>query len=113
MTGDRRSDISRGSSARLGELGARLGELLGEPLTGELRQRSSGASRETFAFATAGRGELIAQLERRAGGLGERPAQAPLLAAAGEAGVPVAPLVAHGSDDPVLGSSWLIVEALA
>src|SRR5262249_59386747 len=42
----------------------RLGEILGEPLIGELRRLSSGASRETFAFRTRSRGSLVVQMAR-------------------------------------------------
>jgi aminoglycoside phosphotransferase (APT) family kinase protein len=92
----------------------RLAEVLEEPLADELRRLSSGASRETFAFATAARGELVAQIAR--GGEGKivpAPPQAPLLEAAAKAGVPVARVVARGEDDDVLGASWTVVEALA
>jgi aminoglycoside phosphotransferase (APT) family kinase protein len=91
----------------------RLAEVLEEPLAGEVRRLSSGASRETFAFATRERGELIAQLARGGGNkIVQAPPQAPLLAAAAQAGVPVARVVAHGEDDEVLGASWAVVEAL-
>ena len=105
----------RGGEARapLATIAARLGEVAGEPLAGELRRLSSGASRDTYRFATAARGELVAQLDRRGGKLGGGPPpQAALLQAAARAGVPVAEVVAHGAGDPVLGDSWIVVQAL-
>src|SRR6516165_8555226 len=78
----------------------RLAELLGEPLTGPLEQLSGGASRATFTFATASHGELVVQIERRAAPEREARAQAVLLLAAAQAGVPVARVVAHGGEDP-------------
>ena len=99
--------------ARLATIAERLGEVVGAPLAGELRQLSSGASRDTYRFATAARGELVAQLDRRGGKLGGGPPpQAALLQAAARAGVPVAEVVAHGAEDPVLGDSWIVVQAL-
>jgi aminoglycoside phosphotransferase (APT) family kinase protein len=98
--------------ARARAIAERLGEVLGEGLAGELRRLSSGASRETFAFTTPARGELVAQIARGGQKLVEAPPQAALLAAAAEAGVPVPAVIAHGADDPVLGSSWTVVEAL-
>jgi aminoglycoside phosphotransferase (APT) family kinase protein len=90
----------------------RLAQLLGEPLTGRLTQLSSGASRATYAFATASHGELVVQIERRAAAEREAQAQAALLAAAALAGVPVPALIAHGSQDPVLGGSWIVMRAV-
>jgi aminoglycoside phosphotransferase (APT) family kinase protein len=101
------------SMERLRGISERLGEVLGEPLRGELRRLSSGASRETFAFATTSRGELIAQLDPRGTLHADRPPQAPLLEAAARAGVPVARVVAWGSEDRVLGRSWTVLEALS
>ena len=98
---------------RLDAITQRLVEVLGEPLSGPLRRLSSGASRETFALATASHGELIAQLDPPATGREQRPPQAPLLEAAAEAGVPVAGVVARGNGDPVLGASWTVLEALS
>jgi aminoglycoside phosphotransferase (APT) family kinase protein len=98
--------------ARTRAIAERLGEILGEPLQGELRRLSSGASRETFALETASRGGLVVQIARAGGKLVNPPPQAALLAAAAEAGVPVPAVVAHGVDDQVLGPSWTVVEAL-
>ena len=92
-------------------IASRLEELLGEPVTG-LTQLSGGASRETWSF-DAGRG-LVLQLDRLdadgAPGRDPRPPQAPLLRAAAEAGVPVAPVVAAGEEDAVLGPAWVVLE---
>jgi aminoglycoside phosphotransferase (APT) family kinase protein len=90
----------------------RLRELLGEAPLGEPRQLSSGASRITYLFDTAARGRLVLQVApvgTREAGL---PAQARLLAAAAEAGVPVAAVVAHGRDDDALGGEWIVMQAL-
>jgi aminoglycoside phosphotransferase (APT) family kinase protein len=98
---------------RIRAIAARLGEVLGEPLTGQIRRLSGGASRETFAFSTASHGKLFVQIDRR-GALGADPLpQAALLEAAARAGVPVPAVLAHGSADPVLGLSWTVVEAIA
>jgi aminoglycoside phosphotransferase (APT) family kinase protein len=101
------------AEARTRAVAKRLGEILGEPLTGELRRLSSGASRETFALSTRSRGALVLQIARTGGKLLESPPQAALLAAAAEAGVPVPAVVSHGADDEVLGGSWTLAEALA
>src|SRR5205807_4789417 len=98
---------------RTAALRARLGEVLGEPLTGEIRQLSSGASRETYLCACGARGELVLQCELGGKPSGDAPGQAALLQAAARAGVPVASVVAHGDDDPVLGPVWTLVESLA
>ena len=94
------------------DIAERLAQLLGEPLTGRLERLSSGASRATYAFATAAHGELVVQIERRAAAEREAEAQAALLAAAAQAGVPVPALIAHGSQDPVLGGSWIVMGAV-
>ncbi len=91
---------------------ARLGEVLGEPVTGELRRLSGGASRETYLCACASHGALVLQSEHGGKPSGEPPGQADLLRAAARAGVPVARVVAHGRDDPVLGTAWTLVAAL-
>jgi aminoglycoside phosphotransferase (APT) family kinase protein len=118
MTGERSADevtsVQR-PSARADEAGAvseRLGELLGEPLEGQITQLSSGASRATFAFATATHGGLVLQMDRHAARAEQSQRQAALLTAASQAGVPVAPVVAHGRDDPVLGASWIVMGAI-
>jgi aminoglycoside phosphotransferase (APT) family kinase protein len=102
-----------GASGARGAIAARLEQVLGEPLTGELRQLSSGASRETYRFATEGHGGLILQVDRGAKPGAGPPPQAELLEAAAAAGVPVSRVVAHGADDGALGAGWTVVEALA
>jgi len=105
--------VSGGADGRIDAISGRLAEVLGEPLASKLRRLSSGASRETFSFATPSHGELVVQIEgQRAIGT-DPPPQAPLLAAAARAGVPVPRVVAHGSEDSVLGRSWTVVEAVA
>jgi aminoglycoside phosphotransferase (APT) family kinase protein len=91
-------------------IAARLAEVLGEPLTEGVQQLSSGASRATFAFATAAHGRLVLQMERDAARAEERPGQAELLGAAAWASVPVARVIAHGGEDTVLGASWIVME---
>ena len=96
---------------RVAAIGQRLHELLGARPE-DLRQLSSGASRETWAFTSPAHGALIAQLDGRREGEDERPPQAPVLAAAAAAGVPVPQVIASGRSDTVLGPSWVVVEAL-
>ena len=105
---------SKGAEApsRTRAIADRLGEVLGEPLVGELRRLSSGASRDTFAFCTGSRGSLVVQIAREGGKLVQSPPQAALFAAAAEAGVPVPRVVLHGAADEVLGPSWTVLEAL-
>jgi aminoglycoside phosphotransferase (APT) family kinase protein len=103
-----------GAPTRTQAIADRLAEVLGEPLDGDVRRLSSGASRETFAFSTPARGDLVVQIARGGGGkIVQPPPQAPLLAAAANAGVPTPRVVAHGEQDDVLGASWAVVEALA
>ena len=105
---------SKGAEApsRTRAIAERLGEVLEEPLVGELRRLSSGASRDTFAFDTRSRGALVVQIAREGGKLVQAPPQAALFAAAAAAGVPVPTVVAHGAADEVLGPSWTVLEAL-
>jgi aminoglycoside phosphotransferase (APT) family kinase protein len=98
---------------RTAAIRTRLAELVGEPLVGEIHQLSGGASRETYLCACASRGELVLQTEHAGKPSGEPPGQVALLQAAARAGVPVPSVVAHGSDDPLLGAAWTLVEALA
>jgi YD repeat-containing protein len=100
------------SDDRAGAIAERLETILGESLTEPPKRLSSGASRETWAFATDGHGRLIAQLDADGASYGARPPQAPLLEAAAEAGVPVARVVASGDEDAALGHSWVVLEAL-
>ena len=119
MTRERAAGGEAAGRPREGEIEAqaaaisqRLAHLLGEPLTCPVTQLSSGASRATFALATASHGQLVAQLDRRAAPERDAPAQAALLAAAARAGVPVARVVASGAQDAVLGASWIVVQAI-
>ena len=105
--GDRLSDD------RETRIADRLGEVLGDPVHGGLCRLSSGASRETFAFQVASGRALVVQIEQGGAKLGQSPAQAPLLTAAAQAGVPVPEVIAYGQDDPELGASWWVVESLA
>src|SRR5712692_5473976 len=102
---------------RMGErtaaIRARLTEVLGEPLVGEIHRLSGGASRETYLCACASRGGLVLQTEHAGKPSGQPPGQVALLQAAARAGVPVPSVVAHGGDDPLLGAAWTLVEALA
>jgi aminoglycoside phosphotransferase (APT) family kinase protein len=93
-------------------IAGRLEEALETPLTSPPVRLSSGASRETWMFSAAAHGDLVAQLERSGRRIIERPPQAPLLRAAADAGVPVPAVVASGTDDPVLGQSWIVLEAI-
>ncbi len=91
---------------------SRLAEILGGAQTGELRRLSGGASRETYLYDRGERGALVLQCEHAGKPTGEPPGQAALLEAAATAGVPVAALVAHGREDPVLGAAWTLVETV-
>jgi aminoglycoside phosphotransferase (APT) family kinase protein len=102
----RGGETSEGAQA----IAARLAQVLGEPLTEGVRQLSSGASRATFAFATAAHGRLVLQMQRDVARAEERPAQAALLGAAASASVPVPRVIAHGGEDVVLGASWIVME---
>jgi aminoglycoside phosphotransferase (APT) family kinase protein len=97
---------------RMSAIAERLGEVLAEAPPESVRRLSSGASRETFAFASASRGELVLQIDRHSRQAPPPPPQAALLAAAAGAGVPVAAVVAHGGEDTVLGPSWIVLEGL-
>lgn len=100
------------STERAELIAERLEDVLEQPLTGPPRRLSSGASRETWMLGVTGRKDLVAQLDRSGEGMIERPPQEPLLRAAADAGVPVPAVVAFGTDDPVLGPSWTVVEAI-
>ena len=98
------------SSTAATEFSDRLAEVVGAPLDGEPRQLSGGASRETWSLSAGGR-PLIAQLQRVAHDPPRAP-QGPLLREAKAAGVPVAEVVADGTDDPVLGVDYTVMEAV-
>ena len=103
----------RGERERTAAIAARLTEVLGGSTIGEVRRLSGGASRETYLCDGGRHGQLILQCEHAGKPTGEAPGQATLLQAAATAGVPVATVVAHGRDDPVLGTAWTLLEALA
>jgi aminoglycoside phosphotransferase (APT) family kinase protein len=111
-----------GARERDAALARRLEEVLGAPLSEQPRQLSSGASRETFIFATAAHGPLVLQVDRGAKPGSGPPPQAALLGAAADVGVPVARVIAQGGaaangaeadSADALGPSWTVVEALA
>jgi aminoglycoside phosphotransferase (APT) family kinase protein len=91
------------------ELAQQLESVVGAAVT-DLRRLSGGASRETWAFSAGGR-RLILQRDRpgavRTGG--GMASEAQLLPAAAAAGVPVAPLIASGDGDSVLGAPFLVL----
>lgn len=93
-------------------IAARLADVLDGSSVGAVRRLSGGASRETYVCESERLGQLILQCERTRKPTGEPPGQAALLQAAAEAGVPVAAVVAHGRDDPLLGTAWTLVRAL-
>ncbi len=104
---------SRGVSDRVSELSMRLGEVLGSPPPVAIHRLSGGASRETYMCDCGALGALILQCEHGGKPTGEPPGQAALLEAAGQAGVPVAEVVAHGTDDGILGAAWTLMRKLA
>jgi aminoglycoside phosphotransferase (APT) family kinase protein len=91
---------------------ARLGDLLGQPPNGEIRRLSGGASRDTYLIGCGSSGDVVLQIEHGGKPTGEPPGQAALLEAALNAGVPVAAVIAHGADDPVLGAAWTLLRSL-
>jgi aminoglycoside phosphotransferase (APT) family kinase protein len=104
--------MNREAADHMRAIEQRLREVLGEELSSDVARLSSGASRQTFLFATPARGELVLQSDHH---LSEpaRPSQGPLFAAAARAGVPVPRVIADGEGDDVLGSRWIVVAALA
>jgi aminoglycoside phosphotransferase (APT) family kinase protein len=95
------------------ELREQLAAVVGAAVT-ELVRLSGGASRETWAFDTASGDRLILQRER-AGvvrGNGGITAEASLLRAAGQVGVPVAELIAAGGPDDGLGASFIVTRRI-
>jgi aminoglycoside phosphotransferase (APT) family kinase protein len=91
---------------------ARLGDVLGKPPTGEIRRLSGGASRDTYLCGCGSSGDVVLQIEHGGKPTGQPPGQAALLEAALRAGVPVAAVIAHGNDDPVLGAGWTVLKPL-
>ena len=106
------ADARPAAPAGMAPLARRLGELLGEAPLGEPRQLSSGASRTTYSFNTAARGPLVLQIAGANAPDRALLSQADLLAAAAQAGVPVAGVVAHGPCDDVLGGEWIVMQAI-
>jgi aminoglycoside phosphotransferase (APT) family kinase protein len=102
----------RDSSDPTVSIRARLGEVLGQAPNGEILRLSGGASRETYLCGHGPRGDLVLQIEHGGKPTGEPPGQAALLEAALAAGVPVAAVITHGSDDPVLGAAWTLLSSL-
>jgi aminoglycoside phosphotransferase (APT) family kinase protein len=102
----------RDASDLTASIRARLGEVLGKPPSGEIRRLSGGASRETYLCGCGSPGDVVLQIEHGGKPTGEPPGQAALLEAASHAGVPVAAVIAHGSDDPVLGAAWTVLKPL-
>jgi aminoglycoside phosphotransferase (APT) family kinase protein len=94
------------------QIAARLRELLGEAPLREPQQLSGGASRATYAFATAQRGALVLQVSCDGARDGAAHSQADLLGAAAAAGVPVAAVVAHGHEDAALGGAWVVMASV-
>jgi aminoglycoside phosphotransferase (APT) family kinase protein len=94
------------------QIARRLCELLGEAPLSEPQRLSSGASRATYVFQVAAQGRLVLQVAGARPPAGASPAQADLLAAAAQAGVPVAAVIAHGHKDGVLGGDWIVMRAL-
>jgi aminoglycoside phosphotransferase (APT) family kinase protein len=102
----------RPAVAGAAQIALRLGELLGESPLREPQQLSGGASRTTYTFDTAGRGRLVLQVAGPRASEHALRSQAHLLAQAARAGVPVAAVVAHGSQDPDLGGEWIVMRAV-
>jgi aminoglycoside phosphotransferase (APT) family kinase protein len=90
----------------------RLGEVLGQQPSGEIRRLSGGASRDTYLCGCGPSGDVVLQIEHGGKPTGEPPGQAALLEAALRAGVPVAAVIAHGNDDPILGTAWTLLKPL-
>jgi aminoglycoside phosphotransferase (APT) family kinase protein len=106
-------DHERPAPAGAAQIAPRLGELLGEAPLGEPQRLSSGASRSTYAFDTAARGPLVLQVAGANAPDRALLSQADLLAAAAQAGVPVAAVVAHGPRDEALGGEWIVMQSVA
>ncbi|MEU6132285.1 phosphotransferase family protein [Saccharopolyspora sp. NPDC047091] len=98
-------------------LTARLTEVCGEPVAVSAPERlSGGASRETWAFrATSGTRERELVLRRDPPGYARPESmglEAAAITAAADAGVPVPPLLDHGTDPAVLGAPYLISDLI-
>jgi aminoglycoside phosphotransferase (APT) family kinase protein len=104
---------SGGGEERRREVADRLETALGEPLEGELRRLSSGASRETFLLSTRARGPLVVQIARGADKVLSGSPETAVLRAAAAAGVPVPAVIAEGPGGGAMGSGWTVLEAVA
>jgi aminoglycoside phosphotransferase (APT) family kinase protein len=102
----------RETSDSIAAIRARLGDVLDQAPSGEIRRLSGGASRETYLCGCGSRGDVVLQIEHGGKPAGDPPGQAALLKAALDAGVPVAAVIAHGNDDPVLGAAWTLLRSL-
>jgi aminoglycoside phosphotransferase (APT) family kinase protein len=100
------------TSEPIASIRARLGDVLGQPPSGEIRRLSGGASRDTYLCGGGSSGDVVLQIEHGGKPTGEPPGQAALLEAALDAGVPVAAVIAHGEEDPVLGTAWTVLKSL-
>jgi aminoglycoside phosphotransferase (APT) family kinase protein len=100
------------TSEPIASIRARLGDVLGQPPSGEIRRLSGGASRDTYLCGGGSSGDVVLQIEHGGKPTGEPPGQAALLEAALDAGVPVAGVIAHGKEDPVLGAAWTLLKSL-
>ena len=101
-----------GGEERSRAIAQHLQRVLGEPLQGEPRRLSSGASRETFLFSTAGHGALVVQIARGTDKVVSAPPETALLRAAAAAGVPVPAVIAEGPGEGPMGSGWTVLQAL-
>ena len=101
-----------GGEERRRAIAQHLQRALGEPLQGEPRRLSSGASRETFLFSTAGHGALVVQIARGTDKVVSAPPETALLRAAAAAGVPVPAVIAEGPGEGPMGSGWTVLQAL-
>jgi aminoglycoside phosphotransferase (APT) family kinase protein len=90
-------------------LARQLADVLGVDAVTDLVRLSGGASRETWRFVADGR-PLIVQ-RQRGGDVRDMSLEARVLRAAAGAGVPVAALVASGTDAD--GTSYIVTEAVA
>ena len=98
---------------------AALGALLGGTVS-DLVQLSGGASRQTWAFTltpSSGGAAMPSILQRGTSGA-DVPSlgidvQARLMQLAGDAGVPVPRVLAHGSDDSALGGPYVVMSSVA
>jgi aminoglycoside phosphotransferase (APT) family kinase protein len=91
-------------------LAAGLAEVLGAAQVSGLTRLSGGASRETWRFVADGR-PLILQ-RQRAGDARDMGVEAAVVRAAGEAGMPVAELVASSNVDNPLGAAFMVLSAV-